>query len=62
MESINKYTRLQIHQILWVMILFMSNALYAQTNSQPLGYEGTVGTAPVVMELSIDQNNIIKGR
>ena len=62
MESRNKDTRLQIHQTLLATTLFLSSAVYAQTDSPPLLYEGTVGTAPVVMEISINQNNVIKGR
>lgn len=62
MDGTNKYTRHQIYQTLFVMTFFFSRAVYAQTDPQPLLYEGTFGTAPVVMELSIDQSNVITGR
>lgn len=62
MDNTNKHTRHQIYQTVLMTTFFLSSALHAQTDPQPFLYEGTVGTAPVVMELSIDQSNGVTGR
>lgn len=50
------------HQISFALSVFCSSALYAQTNPQPLLFEGTIGTAPVVMEFAIDPSHVVTGR
>lgn len=62
MDNTNKHTRHQIYQTILMTTFFLSSAVYAQTDPQLRLYEGTVGTAPVVMELSIDHSNVITGR
>lgn len=62
MKNINHQNNRRIPKIVFAMTFFCMSTAYASTEAKPYLFEGTIGNAPIVLELSIDSSNTVTGR